>query len=230
MIIGTVRKSSLIDFPGRVSAVVGTQGCNMHCFWCHNAYLIPRTPPRKSPVIETDHFLDFLFERKKLLEGVVITGGEPTIHDDLPNFCREIKALGFAVKLDTNGTNPTILNELMRHDLIDYVAMDVKTDLNQYPQLFRETIDTHCITDSINLLQSSGKPYEFRTTCVTPFVSVDNIDEIGAIINGAPKYYLQRYANPVEDVQTGSYGIPNESDLVELKNRIEPYVVQCEIR
>ena len=230
MKIGSIIKTSLLDYPGKISAIIGTQGCNMRCPWCHNFYLIPYEFVKHSDIIEEEDFLNFLDQRKHFLDGVVITGGEPTIQADLPELCETVRRMGLAVKIDTNGTHPDVLNRLLKDQLVDYIAMDLKTDLDQYHQLFRETIDVNKILESIDIVMSSDKPYEFRTTCVSPFVTKDNIDRIGMLIKGAKSLFLQK-CNPTNNIDNHSkYKIVNGNRLVELKQRADRYVLNCEIR
>jgi pyruvate formate lyase activating enzyme len=230
MKIGTIKENSLIDYPGKISAVIGTQGCNMRCFWCHNSYLIPYDDTIDSQAIDEVEVLNFLIERKGFLDGIVITGGEPTIHPDLPGFCEKIKKLGFPVKLDTNGTNHEMLNTLINDDLVDYIAMDVKTDLDQYRKLFRESIDLGNIIESIKLILDCEKPYEFRTTCVSPFVNRGSIAEIGTLISGARQYYLQKCNQPKNTNGNFNYQILIENDLTDLQELVVPHVENCKIR
>lgn len=230
MKIGSVHKTSLLDYPGKISAIIGTQGCNMRCSWCHNYYLIPYEFTEPSDIIAKKEILRFLAQRKKFLEGIVITGGEPTIQADLPEFCARVKEMGFSVKLDTNGTVPSMLNRLLKDDLVDYIAMDVKTDLRQYRQLFREKIDENKILESIDIVMSADKPYEFRTTCVSPFVTNENIIEIAMLIKGAERYFLQKCNLPKGMDANAKYKIINESRLIELQQKVKSYVLNCEIR
>ena len=230
MKIGTIQKFSLIDYPGKISAVIGTQGCNMRCFWCHNCYLIPHDCSPELQPIEEDDFFKFLNERVNFLDAVVISGGEPTLHADLLEFCEKIKALGFYVKLDTNGTNPAMLRELIGAGLLDYVAMDIKTDAEQYDKLCGERIEMDAILASINILLSAGIPYEFRTTCVKPFVCRDNIEDLAKMIKGAELYYLQRCTEQKSTNQKNVYQALDDEELAELKFKAAPYVEMCQIR
>ena len=230
MLIGGFQPFTLSDFPGRTAAIVFTQGCNMSCPWCHNFYLIPYEFNKYSSILEEKPLFSFLEQRKGLLKGVVITGGEPTIQADLPEFCERVKSLNFAVKLDTNGTNPAMLNKLLKHDLVDFIAMDVKTDLNQYPQLFREKIDPNVILESINIIMSACKAYEFRTTCVRPFVTIKNIDKMAMLVKGAQDYYLQKCKQPKKRHANGNYSTVNENKIMDIINKIKSYVLKCEIR
>lgn len=202
----------------------------MRCPWCHNYYLIPYDFTKHSEIIKEENFFSFLNQRKNFLEGVVITGGEPTIQSDLPKLCENVKKMGLAVKIDTNGTHPSVLNRLLSNELVDYIAMDIKTDLDQYKQLFRENIDENDILKSIDLVMSSDKPYEFRTTCVSPFVTADNIDKIGMLIKGAKSLFLQK-CNQTKNVNTDSqYEILDQNHLIELKQSVDSYVLNCKIR
>lgn len=230
MKIGSINKTSLLDYPGKVSAIIGTQGCNMRCPWCHNFYLIPYEFTKDSEIITEEDFFSFLDQRKHFLDGVVITGGEPTIQPDLPQLCEHVKKMGLAVKIDTNGTHPGMLNRLLKNELVDYFAMDLKTDLDQYHRLFRETIDVTKILESIDIVMSSDKPYEFRTTCVSPFVTTDNIDHIGMLIKGAKSLFLQQCNRTNNTDNHAKYEIVNGNRLIELKQRADRYVLNCDIR
>lgn len=230
MKLGSINKTSLLDYPAKLSAIVGAQGCNMCCPWCHNFYLIPHEFTKHSQIITEDDFHSFLDQRKNFLDGIVITGGEPTIQSDLPEFCANVKKKGFSVKLDTNGTHPSVLRGLLKNELVDYIAMDIKTDLDQYHQLFKENIDVNEILESIDIIMSSDQPYEFRTTCVSPFVTTENMDQIGRLIKGSRSLFLQK-CNPTEQmVNSSKFEIVNEDRLVELKQIADQYVQNCEIR
>jgi pyruvate formate lyase activating enzyme len=230
MKIGTLQKFSLIDYPGKISAVIGTQGCNMRCFWCHNCYLIPHDYSPSLQPIEEDDFFQFLNERVNFLEAVVISGGEPTLHADLLEFCERIKVLGFNVKLDTNGTNPAILQELIDNSLLDYVAMDIKTYAEQYDKLCREKIEMDYILASVNIILSANIPYEFRTTCVKPFVCRDHIEDVAKMISGAKLYYLQKCTEQKNANEKYFYQALDDEELTELKFKAAPYVEMCAIR
>ena len=230
MRISSIKKTSLIDYPGKISAVIGTQGCNLHCPWCHNFHLIPHSRPKGTETVRANDFLLFLAERKNLLEGVVITGGEPTIQSDLPDFCGELKEMGYSVKLDTNGTNPTVLQLLFDKNLVDYIALDIKTDFPQYRQLSGNINFQAEIVESIKATMSAGKEYEFRTTCVEPFVDQNNIENIAAMIKGARRWYLQK-CNPTDHFpdRKNTTFLDNET-LHELKQKAIKHVPTCEVR
>ncbi len=230
MKIGTLQKFSLIDYPGKISAVIGTQGCNMRCFWCHNCYLIPHDYSHSSQPIEEDDFFQFLNERVNFLDAVVISGGEPTLHADLSDFCAKIRALGFYVKLDTNGTNPEMLRELIDKNHLDYVAMDIKTYAEQYDKLGIEKIEMDDILESVNIILSADLPYEFRTTCVTPFVCRDNMADVVKMMSGAKLYYLQKCTEEKNTNGNVFYHAMDDKELTELRFKAAPYVEMCVIR
>ena len=202
----------------------------MHCFWCHNSYLIPYDYSPGRPPFEEDDCYHFLGERTNLIDAVVVSGGEPTLHGDLLVFCERIKALGFHVKLDTNGSNPKILRDLMDNSLLDYVAMDIKTCAELYAKLYRDKVEWEDILASIDVIQSGNIPYEFRTTCATPFVCRDNIEDVAKMIKGAKQYYLQECTEQKNTNGNGRYQALDGEELIELKARAAPYVQMCEIR
>ena len=190
LIIGGLQKTSLLDFPEKISAIVFTQGCNFRCGYCHNPELCCFS---KKPVITIPAFFDFLKKRQGKLDGVVITGGEPSLHSDLPEFIKKIKNLGFAVKLDTNGTNPCMLETLIRNNLIDYIAMDIKAPLEKYDKITCVKIDISVIKQSIDLIMKSDTDYEFRTTVVRTQLDLYDFEKIGEMLKGAKRYYLQKF-------------------------------------
>jgi pyruvate formate lyase activating enzyme len=184
-------KTSVVDYPGKVAAVVFVGGCNFRCPYCYNVDLVLR--PESLPDIEIGEVLRFLAERHGFVDGVVITGGEPTLQPDLADFIRELKALGLAVKLDTNGYRPQALRRLLQERLLDYVAMDVKSSLEKYPMVTGRKVDAKRIEESVQLLLSSGIEYEFRTTVVPGMVAVEDVDAIAQLIAGARRYFLQQF-------------------------------------
>lgn len=190
MLIGGLQKSSLIDYPGKISAIIFTQGCNFKCPYCHNPEIIKQdgaTAKAVAPIFE------FLESRKGKLDGVVITGGEPTIQKDLPEFIGKIKQMDFAVKLDTNGTNPEMVEELIKKGLLDYIAMDIKAPIEKYPEITCSKVNTDNILKSIHLIMNSGIDYEFRTTVVKSQLEFKDFEMISELIADAKKYYLQRF-------------------------------------
>ena len=234
MIFGAIRKFSTIDYPGKLACVLGTKGCNMHCHWCHNYSLLSHEFSSECQIISENDVFDFLRDRSGFIEGVVISGGEPTLHKDLPAFCGRVKAMAFDVKLDTNGTHPEMVAQLVRERLVDYVAMDIKTDFKQYPSLTKKEFKPEKIRQSIDLLLQGSIPYEFRTTCVKPFVNTTNIEHIGELIRGAAQLFLQKFDHT--HVQENSNYAANpaagfdDAEMAELRCRVEPYVAACSIR
>ena len=192
MKIGGIQKMSLGDYPGKLSAAVFTIGCNMRCGYCHNPELV--LPERFSDSIPVDIIMDFFKSRVGKLEGIVISGGEPTIHQDLPDFIAEIKKLGFLVKLDSNGTNPEMIKQLIDSDLINFVAMDIKGPLDKYIEIAARPLDLDAIQESIRLIINSPSiDHEFRTTIVRQQLEVSDFKSIGQLLNGAKRFALQKF-------------------------------------
>ncbi len=188
--IGGLHKSSFIDYPERLSCVLFVSGCNFSCPYCHNPDLVKEAGV--APLSRRELWA-FLERRKGLLDGVVISGGEPTLRADLVSLCRKIKQLGYPIKIDTNGSRPLILKELIDKGLVDYIAMDLKTDPYRYAPLIQPTSHPEALLTSIETIMASSLAYEFRTTCLTPFVSRDIMESISRHIDGAMLYVLQRF-------------------------------------
>lgn len=188
--LGGIQKTSLIDFPQKVAAIVFTQGCNFRCGYCHNPELLEFS---EKTDFDANCFFNFLKTRIGKLDGVVITGGEPTLQSDLYDFIKEIKALGFAVKLDTNGTNPVVTEKLLKENLLDYIAMDIKAPLEKYREITDVNVDTKKIKQSIKLIMNSFIDYEFRTTVLKSQLFFEDFNNIGEMIKGSKKYYLQKF-------------------------------------
>ncbi len=241
MRLGGLVKSSLIDYPSRVSCVVFTQGCNFRCGFCHNPDLIPSysatgsdpvfagSDPDKGNLSEIE-FFEFLESRKGKLDGVVITGGEPTIQIDLENFIARIKDHGFSVKLDTNGGNPVVLKRLIDSEMIDFVAMDIKGPLKKYSQISRFD-DVGKIKESIDIIIKSGLPHEFRTTVLPAFHEISDFMEMGELIKGAQRYTIQGFRDEVTFDKTllGTDKFKKE-DLEEIADTMKKYVTEVNIR
>lgn len=191
-IIGGIQRTSLLDFPDKISAIVFTQGCNFNCGYCHNPDLLNS----KKDIYSTDVFFEFLDKRKGKLDGVVITGGEATLQPDLIPFIKEVKSRGFLVKLDTNGYRPDVLKEAL--ELVDYIAMDIKAPLEKYSEITNTQIDVEKIKKSINLLRTSNVPYEFRTTVMKSQLSYEDFKKIGELIKGTETYFLQKFEAKTE--------------------------------
>lgn len=211
MILGGFQKLTLIDFPGKVATTVFTAGCNFRCPFCHNPELVAGPFPAGSDAIERDFFAH-LEKRKGKLDGVCITGGEPTIQRDLADFIRKIKTLGYAVKLDTNGLRPDAVRELLNGKLLDFIAMDIKNRLERYDETVGVKVDKERIRLSVELVRNSGLPYEFRTTAVPGIHTEADFLAIADWIDGAESYYFQRYRS--EHILDEK--LKNRSDQVEL--------------
>lgn len=181
-----IQKTSLVDFPNRVASVLFTPGCNLRCPYCHNWRIVIDPKP---PFLNDEAALKILEERKKFVDAVVVTGGEPTIHKELPKFLKKLKEKGFTVKLDTNGLNPGALEECLRY--VDYVALDVKTSLGKYGRLGAR--DTTELVHTIEVLKTGKVECEFRTTVVPGFVSEEDILEIGELVKGVKNFALQQF-------------------------------------
>jgi len=192
MIIGGFQKVTLIDYPGKIAATVFTVGCNFLCPYCHNSELVDGKKSKDQPRTDQLDILKFLATRQGLLEGVCITGGEPTLQPDLPAFIKEIKDLGFLVKLDTNGSNPQMLEKLLNEGLIDFVAMDIKAPLEKYKKVVGDNINLEDIQRSVDLTRQAPD-YEFRTTVLPALHTRKDILSIGRWLQGSKKYYLQQF-------------------------------------
>ena len=193
MILGGLQKLTLIDYPGKLSCTAFLIGCNFRCPWCYSKELVLPEEIKKQPKISERVFFNFLKKRKKFLEGVVLGGGEPTIHKDLPDFIKKIKKMGYQVKLDTNGSNPKMIKHLIDNSLVDYIAMDVKAPKEKYNEAVGIEVDIRKIQESINLLKEEKVDYEFRTTLVPKLLTKEDIVNIAKWLKGAKIYYLQQF-------------------------------------
>lgn len=197
MIIGGLQKLTLIDYPGEIAAVVFTQGCNFKCHFCYNPMLVvpnyTGSIQKNHSLIKESDFFAFLKNRKNKLDAVVISGGEPTIHKDLPEFIKKIKKLGFKIKLDTNGTNPKMLKNIINNKLINYIAMDLKAPPEKYKKTTNSKNNLSNILESIKIIMTSNIDYEFRTTIVPKLLKHADIDKMGKTIKGAKNWYLQKF-------------------------------------
>jgi len=230
MVFGGIQKSTLIDYPGKVGCVLFFSGCNFHCPYCHNPELAKGMALEQWP--EQAAF-DFLEKRKGFLEGVVISGGEPCLHPDLIRVCRTILQMGYPIKLDTNGSRPDVLEKLISGGLVDYVAMDIKTVPELYPQYIQKDCKTDAITASIRLIKTSGLSHEFRTTCIRPLIDPHIVERICGMIQGAELYVLQQFRlSQVLDpdfFKVNDYHIA-ENDLQAYQTIAEKWVASCMIR
>ncbi len=227
--IGGLKKTSLLDYPDKISAIVFTQGCNFNCGYCHNPQLLNFQSKND---ISQDVFFDFLEKRKGKLDGVVITGGEPTLQKDLKSFIQKIKAMNFLIKLDTNGTNPEVVKDLLKENLIDYIAMDIKAPLDKYSKVVCKNIDTANIKECVDIIINSNIEYEFRTTVLPSLISINDFDDIGKLINGAKKYYLQKFVvqSDINDNTLVNENNYTDSEFEQIKSIMKKYVKFAEVR
>lgn len=254
MEIGGLEKLTLIDYPGEVAAIIFTQGCNFRCHFCYNPMLVwPREVGElkyhqdHSSINQNDLF-DFLEERKGRLDAVVITGGEPTLHPDLPEFLARIKNIGYKIKLDSNGTNPEMLRKVLDQNLIDYLAMDIKAPLDKYEQVVGCQVNLENIKKSIEIIKGSGLPYEFRTTLVPGLHTTEDIAKMGQLISGqatpeaaqaayaqgsgAPKWYLQFFKSdtPLVDRELEAKDRFTHAEMEAAAREGRRWVGLCEVR
>ncbi len=228
MKVAGLQNLSLVDYPGHLAAAIFLQGCNFRCPYCHNPALI--SPDKKFECTELN-ILDYITQRKDLLEGVVISGGEPTLHKDLPEFAAKIKGLGLKVKIDTNGTNPGLLEQMLRDRLIDYIALDIKTSLDKYSLVAGGEDVGKVVHKSILLTMLTTVPYEFRTTCVPGIVAEEDFHKIGEVVRGAKKYCLQQF-RPSVTLDPAYHDIKpyTKTELEKFLAILEEYVADVEIR
>lgn len=221
-----IDKFSLLDYEDKVSCVLFCKPCNFRCPFCHNG----TTVLEAETTIPFADILDYLKSRKGLIDAVVVSGGEPTLMPDLKEKIISLKELGFLVKLDTNGTNPDIVKDLYENHLIDYVAMDIKNSFALYPlTVGRNVVATDKITQSIEFLIKSGIKYEFRTTLVDEFHDLESIKQMGELIKGADKLYLQKFVDRESCVQRGLHEV-SEEKAKQFKEVLKQYVTKVELR
>ncbi len=228
MKIGGLQKTSLLDYPEHISAIIWTMGCNFRCPFCYNKELVFE----ELPVIPESEVFDFLEKRKNVLEALVITGGEPTFHNDLSDFIRKVKDMGYIVKVDTNGINPEKIDELLENNLVDYIDMDVKASKEKYDKLAGVKVDISSIVKSIELIKNKAPDYEFKTTFVPTLLKKNDIIEIAKWLQGSKRYYLQQFEkNPpfiskeMENVKPYS-----KKYLYETLEEIKTYFKYCAVR
>jgi pyruvate formate lyase activating enzyme len=232
MRLAGLQKNSLIDYPGKLSCVLFLSGCNFSCPYCHNPDLASGRLTDNTYAGEKAVY-DFLESRKGFLDGVVISGGEPTLGRGLFPLCEKIKRMGYPIKLDTNGSQPQVIKRLIDEGLVDYIAMDIKTDLLHYSPLIVKDYDPAQILASIHTIMETARAYEFRTTCAKPIVDEQSIEEISKTIRGATLYVLQHFRNgrvlhPEYFAQ--NQRIYDEDGLRHLKSIAELWVKKCIIR
>lgn len=228
MVFGGLQKLTLLDFPGVVACTLFTRGCNFLCPFCHNATLVNRLS--ESETISDTEVLSYLKKRIGILEGVCITGGEPLLHTELKDFIKEVKALGYKVKLDTNGSKPKYLKELVSEGLIDYVAMDIKNCFEKYRQTAGvDNLDLSDIEESIDFLMEGGIPYEFRTTVANGLHTVEDIERIAKRIAGADRYFIQNFLDSGNIIGAGLSPIAQDT-IKKMCKVSKNYVKDCSNR
>ena len=225
MNIAGVQKVTLLDYPGKVACEIFTQGCNFECPFCQNSSLIPIT---NTGEFSEEEIFEYLNLRKNILDGVVITGGEPTVQKDLKAFIKKIKDLGLLVKLDTNGGNPKVLQELIDEKLVDYVAMDIKNIFNKYNITAGKKVSLDNIKKSIEILKASKIDYEFRTTIIKEMHSLDDIVSICKLVGNA-KYYLQNFEDSENVLNHSLHGFSRE-ELLFIDKYLKDLFPNVEIR
>jgi pyruvate formate lyase activating enzyme len=229
MLIGGFQKVSLIDYPGKIGSIVFTLGCNFRCGYCHNPELVKLLP--KLAVTTPHEIIKYLENRKGYIEAVTVTGGEPTLQKDLIDFLTDIKALGLLVKLDSNGSTPTILDRIIKMGLVDYIAMDIKAPLYRYSDVSNSPIKGEVFQHSIKLILDSGLPHEFRTTIVKSQLSPNDLLEIGQTVQGADLYALQKFVptktNDPTFLKETTY---SDQEFAQIQNTISPWVKKCIVR
>jgi pyruvate formate lyase activating enzyme len=233
MKIGGLQKFSLLDYPKELSAIVFTQGCNFRCPYCHNPELVE--PRIYSPLLNTEKVLRFLYKRRKKLSAVVVTGGEPTLQEDLIPFLKILKAMRFKVKLDTNGALPDVLSKVIHAGAVDYIAMDLKAPLILYPALTQSDVDPNSVMRSMELIRLSGIEYEFRTTFAPQMLSWKNLSDMQSLLQPGDRYFLQEchYSTTLDDLKTHEFNdfkIREQEEYTELLNLAHEHRIAISLR
>jgi pyruvate formate lyase activating enzyme len=215
MRIGGFNKLTTQDFPGNLACIIFTNGCNFDCDYCYNRDLVES----HAPEISEEEIFSYLNQRKNMLDGVVISGGEPTIWNDLIPFMEKIKELGLKIKLDTNGYRPELLKEILDKNLVDYIAMDIKALFNEYYKIVNRKLDTDKLIESINLIKKSKVDHEFRTTIIKGFHTIEDLDKIVEVVDGSP-YYLQNFRMEDTVINKKLFGF-SEEELKEIQEHFK---------
>ncbi len=228
MKIGGLQKTSLLDYPDTISAIIWTVGCNFRCPFCYNKDLIGG----KVEIIPEEEVLSFLKIRKGLLEGLVISGGEPLLQEDIIDFTKKVKDLGYLIKIDTNGMFPEKLKELIDKKLVDYVAMDVKAPKNKYDKLSGVKTDISKIEKSIDIIRNDAPDYEFKTTFAPNLLTKKDIVEIAKWLKGSKRFYLQQFKSdmPLISSKLDNVAPCSKEDLIKTLEEIKPFFKSCDVR
>lgn len=228
MKISGLQKLTLLDYPGHLACTIFTSGCNYRCPFCQNASLV--VTPQNNTIESEETILDFLSSRKHILEGICITGGEPTLHADLPLFLQKIKEMGYLIKLDTNGTNPGLIKDLLKKQLVDMIAMDIKNSKESYAKTCGiPSISLDTINESVEILKEGTLPYEFRTTIVRELHSKEDVRSIATWLAGPSAYYLQAFVDSGDLIGSGLSSYSKE-ELSELLDIVKPYLPNASLR
>lgn len=232
MVLGGLQKLTLIDYPGKIAATVFTVGCNFRCPFCHNPELVISDIAFERGSLLEEDFFSFLEKRRGKLDGVCVTGGEPTIQKGILDFLKRIKELGFLVKLDSNGTRPAVLEKMFSLQLVDFVAMDIKNSLKNYRKTCDADVDLEQIKLSVDLIRNSGVDYEFRTTVVPGIHTMDDFIAIGKWLNGIENFALQEYRDEgkILDEKLRSKILRKSLDLEKIKIYLKVYFKKVSIR
>ncbi len=223
-----MQKMTLLDYPGYVACTLFTGGCNFRCPFCHNALLVLEID--ENYTIPEEEVLAFLKKRQGLLDGVCVTGGEPLINKDIGEFLSKVKTLGFKIKLDTNGTNPALLKELVSQNLVDYVAVDIKNSPEKYAETVGlKSFDMSPVNETVNFLLSGAVDYEFRTTVTKQFHSVESMEEAARFIKGAKRYFLQNFVDSGNLIGSGITGQSKE-EMEKMLAVVKKYVPDSHLR
>ena len=230
MRISGIQKLTLLDYPGKVACTMFTSGCNFRCPFCHNALLVLPEKIEESFLTE-DEIMSFLKKRFGVLDGVAVTGGEPLLHADMPQLLEKIKAIGYKVKLDTNGSNPKLLREIIEAGLVDRVAMDIKNAPEAYGKTIGiENYDISKVEESKNLLLGGAVEYEFRTTVVKGLHTKESLVSAAKWIEGAKEYYLQQFKDSGELILPDGLGAYDKEEMTELCDAVRQYVPAAQVR
>lgn len=225
MKIGGLQRCSLIDYPGEISGIVFTMGCNFRCPYCYNSELV--IPERYPPAVPQKEVLRFLEKRRGKLDAVVVTGGEPCMQEDLAEFFRRLKMMEYKVKLDTNGSFPNVLEDVL--PLADYVSLDIKAPLDRYSEAAGKEVPSEIIEKSIGLLMNSGRDYEFRTTVFGGGFSDEDFEKIGKAIKGAKKHFIQNFLHSGKVMSPGLESCTDE-ELERFRAVISNFADECAVR
>ncbi|MFZ7121547.1 MAG: anaerobic ribonucleoside-triphosphate reductase activating protein [Eubacteriaceae bacterium] len=222
-----IQKTSFIDFPNKLCTVLFTGGCNFRCSYCHNKSLVDNT----SPIIPLEKIYTDLINRRKFVDAVCVSGGEPTLQEDLVPFIKELKKMNFSVKLDTNGSNPNVINFLLENNLIDYIAMDIKSSIDKYSTITNSNVDTNKILKSVQLIKNGNCNYEFRTTICKELTYIEDLIKICGYIKDSKKYVLQNFKDSKEVlIGEGNLTPFNSNEINGIFTTLKKYYTNLEIR